>query len=52
METIKHITKKGDIGRATCPSRGVLDLIADKWTVLIIHTLNNEHTNPTDLSRD
>lgn len=22
-----------------CPSREVLDLIADKWTVLIIHTL-------------
>jgi DNA-binding HxlR family transcriptional regulator len=28
-----------NVHSAHCPSRQVLDLIADKWTVLIIHTL-------------
>lgn len=51
METTKHTSKKGDISRATCPSRGVLDLIADKWTVLIIHTLDKKTMRHNELAR-
>ncbi len=52
METTKRqTTAKGDISRATCPSRSVLDLIADKWTVLIIHTLNKKTMRHNELSR-
>ncbi len=28
-----------DVLQAECPSRAVLDRIADKWTALVIHTL-------------
>ena len=42
---------KGDIAKATCPSRGVLDLIADKWTVLIIHTLATQTMRHNELAR-
>jgi len=52
METTKHtLKKKGDISSATCPSRGVLDLIADKWTVLIIHTLDEKTMRHNELAR-
>lgn len=48
MDTIK---KKGDILNSTCPSRGVLDLVADKWTVLIIHTLDKKTMRHNELAR-
>ena len=32
-------TPAPDVMSATCPTRTVLDLIADKWTVLVIHVL-------------
>ena len=52
METTKANSKaKGDIGKSTCPSRGVLDLIADKWTVLIIHTLAKATMRHNELAR-
>jgi DNA-binding HxlR family transcriptional regulator len=52
METTKQRgIKKGDISLATCPSRGVLDLIADKWTVLIIHTLDKKTMRHNELAR-
>ena len=52
METITKVhTKRGDITSTTCPSRGVLDLIADKWTVLIIHTLNKKTMRHNELAR-
>jgi DNA-binding HxlR family transcriptional regulator len=52
MEPIKHPSKKkGDISRTTCPSRGVLELIADKWTVLIIHTLDKKTMRHNELAR-
>ncbi len=43
--------KKGDISSTTCPSRGVLELIADKWTVLIIHTLERKTMRHNELAR-
>lgn len=48
---MEPVGKKGDIKNATCPSRGVLDLIADKWTVLIIHTLNKKTLRHNELAR-
>lgn len=52
MEPIKTTgKKKGDISSATCPSRGVLELIADKWTVLIIHTLEKKTMRHNELAR-
>ena len=52
MEPIKSIKKKkGDVSLATCPSREVLDLIADKWTVLIIHTLDKKTMRHNELAR-
>lgn len=52
MEPIKtKPKKKGDISCATCPSRGVLELIADKWTVLIIHTLERKTMRHNELAR-
>ena len=35
----------------TCPTRQVLDLIADKWTVLIIGMLESEPKRFTELRR-
>lgn len=35
-------TIKPDVYDANCPTRRVLDLIADKWAMLIIDLLNNE----------
>lgn len=35
----------------TCPSREVLTLIADKWTVLIIHTLSGKTLRHNELAR-
>ncbi len=43
--------KRGDIASATCPSRGVLEIIADKWTVLIIHALSERTMRHNELAR-
>ena len=51
MEPIKHTKQKGDVSKTTCPSREVLTLIADKWTVLIIHTLSDKTLRHNELSR-
>lgn len=39
METKEQMNKK--VCKAGCQSREVLDMIADKWTVLIIHSIGN-----------
>lgn len=36
---------------ASCPSRQVLDLIADKWTVLVIHAIDQEVRRYNELRR-
>jgi DNA-binding HxlR family transcriptional regulator len=52
METTKPKTRgRGDVTNSTCPSRGVLELIADKWTVLIIHTLERKTMRHNELAR-
>jgi DNA-binding HxlR family transcriptional regulator len=40
-----------DILRATCGSRSVLDLIADKWTVLVLCALGKERVRFSELGR-
>lgn len=35
----------------TCPSRQVLDLIADKWSVLVIHALDGQVRRYNELQR-
>ena len=51
MEPIKKTKQKGDVSKTTGPSREVLTLIADKWTVLIIHTLSDKTLRHNELSR-
>ena len=48
---MKPHSTKGDILKASCPSREVLDLIADKWTVLIIYTLAGKTFRNNELAR-
>lgn len=48
METIE---RPPNVLRATCGSRGVLDLIADKWTVLVLCALGAEPVRFTQLAR-
>jgi len=40
-----------DVLRSTCQSREVLDLIADKWTVLVLCALEGDRLRFTDLRR-
>ena len=47
----RKFKKKGDITDLACPSRTVLDLIADKWTVLIINTLSKSTMRHNELAR-
>ena len=35
----KASTPRPNVLSANCPTRAVLDLIADKWTALVIHVL-------------
>jgi DNA-binding HxlR family transcriptional regulator len=48
METIGRVA---DVYAADCPTRQVLDLIADKWTVLIIFLLADEPKRFSELRR-
>ena len=43
---------KWDVYNAHCPTRMVLDRIADKWTVLIIGALENETKRFGELRRE
>ena len=40
-----------DILDASCPSRQVLDLIANKWTILVIHALDDQICRYLELQR-
>ena len=51
MEPIKLKHCKGDVSKTGCPSREVLALIADKWTVLIIHALDKKTLRHNELAR-
>lgn len=52
MDTKNKHTTKGDVSKTGCPSREVLALIADKWTVLIIHALANRTLRHNELARE
>jgi DNA-binding HxlR family transcriptional regulator len=51
METKRKTTPKGDVLNKACPSREVLAIIADKWTVLIIHALSEKTLRHNELAR-
>ena len=44
-------TTKPNVLSATCPSREVLDLIADKWTALVIHALKGDVKRYSEIQR-
>jgi DNA-binding HxlR family transcriptional regulator len=50
VETI-NIKRIPDVYAADCPTRQVLDLIADKWTVLIIFLLADQPKRFSELRR-
>ncbi len=43
--------RAGDIGDVTCPSRSVIQMLADKWTVLVIEALSSRPMRFGDLRR-
>lgn len=43
--------KENSLCKEGCPSREVLDMIANKWTVLIIHRLSKETMRHNEISR-
>jgi DNA-binding HxlR family transcriptional regulator len=54
MDTIQEreqIHHTFDVMDATCAARQLLDLIADKWTVLIIYALSTETRRYNELKR-
>jgi DNA-binding HxlR family transcriptional regulator len=53
MDTLKpvEIHHTFDVLDATCAARQVLDLIADKWTVLIIYALSTDTRRYNELKR-
>jgi len=48
---MERIKQKGDVSAVGCPSREVLNLIADKWAVLIIYSLNKGSLRHNELAR-
>lgn len=44
--------KKPNVLSATCPSRQALDLIADKWTVMIIYVLGGAVKRYSEIHRE
>lgn len=52
MSTAEVIEMKPNVFNAKCPTRQVLDRIADKWTVLIVCALTTETKRFTQLRRE
>lgn len=48
---MERINKKPNVLSATCLSREVLGLIADKWTALVIYALDNEVKRYSEIQR-
>ena len=44
METIPHLPSDAEVYQGNCPTRAILDRIADKWTTLIIGILAQSET--------
>jgi DNA-binding HxlR family transcriptional regulator len=53
VDTYQMVRKviKPDVLNAQCPTRRVLDLIADKWTTLVIYLLSDGTLRYSDLHR-
>ena len=49
--TIVNVKKSDEVCKKGCASREVLDLIADKWTVLIIHSIAIETLRHNEIAR-
>ena len=49
--TIMNAKKGDEVCKVGCASREVLDLIADKWTVLIIHSIATETLRHNEIAR-
>ncbi len=41
----------GNVFNAGCPSRGILEVLAEKWALLLIHTLTSGPTRTAELRR-
>jgi DNA-binding HxlR family transcriptional regulator len=41
----------GDVFSASCPARGVLEMLAEKWALLLIHTLASGPARTAELRR-
>jgi DNA-binding HxlR family transcriptional regulator len=48
---MERLKQKGDVSAIDCPSREVLNLIADKWAVLIIYSLAKKPLRHNELAR-
>lgn len=48
---VRKLTTKG-VEHANCPSREVLELIANKWTVLVLHVLSRGTRRYSELEHD
>jgi len=46
------MAKAADVFRAECGTRAVLDLLADKWTVLVIGSLSGGRKRHTQIARE
>jgi DNA-binding HxlR family transcriptional regulator len=51
METKSEATETFNVYEADCPTRKVLELIADKWTTLIFSLLEHGHKRFSELQR-
>lgn len=51
METMRTVEFAPDVYAANCPTRQVLDLIGDKWSVLVIGLLEDEPQRFSELRR-
>lgn len=51
MEPVKQTIHSKTLCPNGCPSREVLDIIADKWTVLILHALSKKPLRHNELAR-
>lgn len=52
MQTIDQAAPvAGDVFNPACPARAVLDLLAEKWTLLIVHALSERSMRTGELRR-
>lgn len=40
-----------DVFRVNCPARAILDLLAEKWVLLVVHALRDGPERPSNLRR-